>query len=80
MTSTTRSEIVAKRAISKVQPTVLPGRVPDIKPGKFKDGTPLHQVQFLECKIILKSDRFTSADNFGDYAKVVKRTALEKEV
>jgi hypothetical protein len=66
--------------MSKVQPTAWPGRVPDIKPGKFKDGTPLHQVEFLQCKIILKPDRFTSADSFGDYAKVVKRTALENEV
>ena len=32
----------------------IPSRVPDLRPGKYKDGTPLHEVQFLECKIILK--------------------------
>ena len=39
----------------------FPGRVPDLKPGTYKDGTPLHEVQFLECKIILQPDRFTLA-------------------
>jgi hypothetical protein len=65
---------------SKARPVEVPGRVPDIKAGTFKDGTPLHQVQFLECKIILKPDLFTSAKAFGDYAKVVKRTAQENGV
>jgi hypothetical protein len=71
---------MAKKATSKVQLSGLPERVPDIKPGKFEDGTPLHQVQFLQCKIILKPDRLTSAESFRDYAKVVKRTARENGV
>ena len=61
----------------------LPGiasRMPDLKPGKYKDGTPLHEVQFLECKIILKPDLLTSAKSFLDYAKIVKRTAKENDV
>ena len=61
----------------------LPGfasRMPDLKPGKYKDGTPLHEVQFLECKIILKPDLLTSTKSFLDYAKIVKRTARENDV
>ena len=61
----------------------LPGiasRLPDLKPGKYKDGTPLHEVQFLECKIILKPDLLTSTKSFLDYAKIVKRTARENDV
>jgi hypothetical protein len=71
---------MAKEARPNPQLPGLPGRVPDLKPGKYKDGTPLHSVQFLQCKIILKPDRFTSAKSFADYAKVVKRTARENDV
>ena len=54
--------------------------MPDLKPGEYGDGTPLHEVQFLECKITLKPDLLTSAKSFLDYAKIVKRTAAENEV
>ena len=54
--------------------------MPDLKPGEYEDGTPLHEVQFLECKITLKPDLLTSAKSFLDYAKVVKRTAAENDV
>jgi len=57
-------------------PAGLPDRVPEITPGQYEDGTPLHQVQFLECKIILKPDRFDSLRSFAEYAKLVKHTAL----
>jgi len=58
----------------------LPDRVPDLKPRRFSDGTPLQDVQFLECKLILKPDRFTSTKSFGEYAKLVKRAAEENDV
>ena len=58
----------------------FPSRVPDLKPGKYKDGTPLHEVQFLECKIILKADRFTSAKSFRAYGKLVERAAKENDI
>ena len=35
------------------------GRVADLKQGHYSDGHPLDEVHYLECKIILKSDRFT---------------------
>ena len=31
-------------------------RLPDLQPGKYSDGHPLDEVQYLECKIILKPD------------------------
>lgn len=55
-------------------------RVPDLKPGKFRDGTPLPELQFLECKIILKPDLLTSAKSFREYAKMVKQAARETGV
>jgi hypothetical protein len=71
---------MAKDARAKPQRPGLPGHVLDPEPGRYKDGSPLHSVQFLECKIILKPDHFTSAERFADYAKLVKRTARESDV
>ncbi len=48
--------------------------------GKYSDGHPLDKVQYLECKIILKGDRFTAESNFDDFAKIVKRAAANSEV
>jgi hypothetical protein len=58
----------------------FPGRVPDLRPGKYQDGTPLHEMRFLECKLILKPDRFTSTKSFRKYAKLVERAAEENDV
>jgi hypothetical protein len=54
-----------------------PGRVLDLKPGQYSDGHPLDEVQYLECKLILKPDRFTSAKVFQEYGKLVGRAAGE---
>jgi hypothetical protein len=55
-------------------------RTPELKQGKYSDGHPLHDVHYLECKIILKGDRFTAERNFDDFAKIVKRTAENSDV
>jgi hypothetical protein len=54
-----------------------PARVADVKPGQYSDGSPLDGVQYLECKLILKPDRFTAARVFFEYGKLVARTAKE---
>jgi hypothetical protein len=36
------------------------GRVPYLKPGRYADGMPLHEVEYLACKLILKPNRFRS--------------------
>jgi hypothetical protein len=54
-----------------------PTRGPDSKPSKYSDGSPLDEVQYLECKLILKPDPFTAAKVFFDYGKMVARTAKE---
>jgi hypothetical protein len=43
--------------------------------GAYSDGSPLDDVQYLECKLILKPDRFVSAEEFFEYGKMVARTA-----
>src|SRR5262245_26810910 len=54
-----------------------PPRVADLTHGHYSDGSPLDEVQYLECKLILKPDRFTAAKVFFEYGKLVERTAKE---
>jgi len=46
----------------------------------YSDGHPLDEVQYLECKLILKGERFTSVESFSDFRKLVKRAAKETGV
>jgi hypothetical protein len=46
----------------------------------YADGQPLDRVQYLEAKLILKPDRFTSVQAFRDFGNLVKRTAKKLEV
>lgn len=41
----------------------------------YADGAPLDKVTYLEAKLILKPDRFTSVDSFRQFGKLVQRTA-----
>jgi hypothetical protein len=41
----------------------------------YADGAPLDTITYLEAKLILKPDRFTSVQSFRDFGKIVKRTA-----
>src|SRR6516225_6517020 len=43
----------------------------------YADGTPFDRVQYLEAKLILKPDRFTSVRSFLDFGKIVRRTAKQ---
>jgi hypothetical protein len=71
---------MAKKQTGESELSGFPGRVPNLKSGRYKDGTPLHEVQFLECKLILKPDRFTSTNSFREYAKLVERAAEENDI
>ncbi len=53
------------------------GRVPHLEPGKYADGMPLHEVEYLACKLILRPNRFTSRRSLFDFAKVLRRPADE---
>src|SRR5271170_7949968 len=54
--------------------------IPDLKQGTYSDGSPLDEIHYLECKLILKPDRFTSAPSFHDFAKIVRQAAKEVDV
>ncbi len=53
---------------------------PKIQVGNYSDGHPLDRVHFLECKIILKADRFTSLQSFFDFGKIVAKAAKDADV
>jgi hypothetical protein len=70
-----RSADARKSEVAQAGPQ--PGRGPDLKDGNYSDGHPLDQVQYLECKLILKPDRFTAAKAFLEYGALVGKTAKE---
>jgi hypothetical protein len=43
--------------------------------GTYTDGRRFDPIQYIQCKLILKPDRFTSAKVFKDFAAVVQRAA-----
>jgi len=55
-------------------------RVPELKKGKYSDGHPLHDLQYLEAKIILQGNRFSSADDFQEFARLVKQAAANADI
>ena len=70
------------KVVSKTEP-VTPswvGRVPQMKPGSYADGMPLHQVQYLCCKLILKPNKFHSRQSLFDFGKVMREPAKEHNV
>src|SRR5262245_47987102 len=80
---TTLRKTMAKRAAKKKQPEKKERRVtriPVVKPGRYADGLPLHEIQYLECKLILRPNHFTSRKSFFDFAKIMRRPAAETKV
>ena len=63
-----------KNGKSKVMPPV------PVVGGTYADGTPLDKVTYLEAKLILKPDRFTSVDSFRDFGKLVQKAAKKAGV
>jgi hypothetical protein len=48
--------------------------------GAYADGAPLDKITYLEAKLILKPDRFTSVDSFRQFGKLVEKTAKKTGV
>ena len=46
----------------------------------YADGAPLDRITYLEAKLILKPDNFTSVQAFRDFGKMVKHTAKNSGV
>lgn len=48
--------------------------------GSYADGAPFDHVQYLEAKLILKPDNFTSVASFRKFGKIVQRTAKKSGI
>jgi hypothetical protein len=72
--------IAEKPEAKPSRPASWVGRVPQLKPGKYADGLPLHQVEYLCCKLILRPNRFTSRQSLFDFAEVMREPAREHGV
>ena len=56
------------------------GQVPHLKQGTYADGLPLHEVEYLACKLILKPNSFTSRQSLFKFAKVLRAPADQCDV
>ncbi|HEY7391787.1 MAG TPA: hypothetical protein VH640_24945, partial [Bryobacteraceae bacterium] len=56
------------------------GRVPQLKPGTYADGMPIHAVTYLCCKLILRPNKFWSRQSFFDFGKAFKEPARQTGV
>src|SRR5581483_5573963 len=68
---------------SKGRESVTPswvGRVPQLKPGNYSDGMPLHSPEYICCKLILRPNKFHSRESFFEFGKVFKAPAKENGV
>jgi len=76
-----RAGEIAKPSQRQAKKGKVPIRsVPRLRAGKYADGMPLHDVRYLECKLILRPNHFTSRQSLLDFAKVLRRPAARHEV
>ncbi|HUI84657.1 MAG TPA: hypothetical protein VL240_10560 [Candidatus Binatia bacterium] len=71
------AKLIAKK--EPVTPSWV-GRVPQLKLGTYADGMPIHQVQYLCCKLILRPNKFFSRQSLFDFGKVMLEPAKEHGV
>jgi len=67
----------AKRLAGK---PIAAKQAPDLKPGKYADGTPLDELRYLECKLTLRPNHFTSRQSLFDFARLIRRPAARHEI
>jgi len=69
------------KAVAAAKPTTTWGaRIPQLKPGSYADGLPLHQLRYLCCKLVLKPNHFRSRKSLFDFAKVLREPADRNHV
>jgi hypothetical protein len=60
--------------------TLYPAPDQPTRQGAYSDGHPWDDVHYLECKIILKADRFTSLASFREFRTLVSQAAAKSSV
>jgi hypothetical protein len=56
------------------------GRIPLLKPGRYADGLPFHEMQYLCCKLVLRPNRFRSRQSLFDFARTLREPAEKHRV
>jgi hypothetical protein len=56
------------------------GRVPQLKPNYYPDGMPIHRVEYLCCKLLLRPNKFISRESFFDFGKTLRVPAKQNSV
>jgi hypothetical protein len=56
------------------------GRVPQLKPGQYADGMPIHSPEYICCKLLLRPNKFHSRESLFEFGKVFKEPAKEHGV
>ncbi len=69
----------ARKTTADVEPTWA-GRVPLLKSGHYADGLPLHEIQYICCKLVLRPNHFRSRKSLLRFADVVREPAEEHKV
>lgn len=75
-----KAKAKAKAKAGLESATTLVGNVPNVSPGKYADGIPLHKIEYLNCKLILKPNRFVSRKAFFSFGKTLKRAGRKHGV
>lgn len=71
--------IIVPKSKEAVTPSWV-GRVPTLKPSTYADGMPIHSVEYLCCKLILRPNKFVSRESLFDFGKVIREPAKEHGV
>ncbi|HEX8814068.1 MAG TPA: hypothetical protein VF753_01075 [Terriglobales bacterium] len=81
-TKTALNRIMKRKNLQKKEPATPSwvGRVPQLKSGTYADGMPLHQVQYLCCKLILRPNRFVSRESLFEFGKTMREPAKQHGV
>jgi len=56
------------------------GRIPQLKSGTYSDGKPLHELQYLSCKLLLHPNKFSSRKSLFEFKKAMKEPCKEHGV
>jgi len=83
--STVTSGVVTRASVRRAsthehaaeKPARWAGRVPLLNGGVYADGLPLHQIQYLCAKLILKPNHFRSRKTLFDFGKVLHGPAKQ---
>jgi len=81
MTTATANHVAHAKQQSRLRtPPSWVGLVPVIKPGNYDDGLPLHQLEYLCCKLMLRPNPFVSRQSLFEFGEVMRGPAKEHGV